>query len=479
MLYGRVDTILNIEHIPIEPIHMFLRHLQLPQVGLLGSLTAALLLAVSSVVCAASSELPSLGENSAINIRYETQLGRSVYERLLAAGLVETHPLLDRYINELGYRLLAGIDPRVRGYRFFIVRDDAVNAFALPGGFIGINRGLIRHAHTQHQLASVMAHEIAHVHLMHGIDMMKKGGEVNSATLLTMLAGLLLGSVDSQVGSAVLFGGAAAGQQAMVNFTRENEYEADRIGIGLMDDASFDTVGMVEFFTIMSKLSGGGGIEYLRTHPLDNNRIAEASGRAGTNPGRGDQIDNYSLFRDYLLYISNDHLSNQGSAYLRALAAVKAGDYANADQMLSSLYDDHNENIWYSIAFAENLELLGRESEAELIYRRLLDIFPGDYVLSVRLLHLLVASGRNQSALIIARRLEVEYPREMQIYFLLSEIYKALRRPALQMMAEAEFHRLNGNPRQSIRLYDQVLQTAGADVATLSKAREKRQQLLD
>jgi predicted Zn-dependent protease len=433
------------------------------------------------VVSAASSELPSLGENSAINIKYETKLGRSVYERLLAAGLVETHPLLDRYINELGFRLLAGIDNRVRGYRFFIVREDSVNAFALPGGYIGINRGLIRLANTQHQLASVMAHEIAHVELRHGLDMMEKGGEINSATLLTMLAGLLLGSVDSQVGSAVMFGGAAAGQQAMVNFTRENEYEADRIGIGLMYDAAFDTHGMVEFFTIMGKLGGSseiGGIEYLRTHPLDNNRVAEAMGRVRNNPRSGDQIDDYLLFKDYLRYISSEHLPIQGSRYLRALAMLKAANYESAEEMLSDLYLLDNENIWYSIAYAECLERLGRESEAELIYRRLLDIFPGDYVLSIRLLNLLIASGRNQSALKIARRLEIDYPREMQIYFMLSEIYKSLHRPALQKMAEAEFHRLNGNPRQSIRLYDEVLKQPDADQATLSKAREKRQLLL-
>jgi len=457
------------------------RRRQSSHANLLVRLTAALLLALGVVVCAASSELPSLGENSAINIERETRLGRSVYERLLAVGLVESHPLLDRYINELGFRLLAGIDNRVRGYRFFIIRDDAVNAFALPGGFIGINRGLIRHANTQHQLASVMAHEIAHVELRHGLDMMEKGGEINTATILTMLAGMLLGSVDSQVGSAVMFGGAAAGQQAMVNFTRENEYEADRIGIGLMYDASFDTRGMVEFFTIMSKLSGsgGGGIEYLSTHPLDNNRIAEATGRARNNPGSGDQVDDYLLFMDYLRYVSSDHLPIHGSPYLRALAALKAADYERADQMLSELYRVNNENIWYSIAYAESLEHLGRESEAELVYRRLLDIFPGDYVLSVRLLHLLIASDRNQSALKIARRLEIEFPRETQIYFLLSEIYKSLQRPALQKMAEAEYHRLNGNPRQSIRLYDEVLKQADADQATLSKAREKRQLLLN
>ena len=211
--------------------------------------------------------------------------------------------MLDRYINDLGFRLLAGIDNRVRDYRFFIVRDDSVNAFALPGGFIGVNRGLIHHARSQHQLASVMAHEIAHVRLRHGLDMMQRGSEVNTATLLTMLAGLLLGGVDSQLGSAVVFGGAAGGQQAMVNFTRENEYEADRIGIDLMYDAGFDTNGMVEFFSIMTRLSGSseiGNIEYLRTHPLGNNRVAEAIGRVRYHELGSDQVDHYLLFKDYL-----------------------------------------------------------------------------------------------------------------------------------------------------------------------------------
>ena len=160
----------------------------------------AMLLVAASL--AASSELPLLGENSLFNIERETRLGRSVYERLLDRGLIETHPMLDRYINDLGFRLLAGVDNRVRDYRFFIVRDDAINAFALPGGFIGVNRGLILQARSQHQLASVLAHEIAHVRLRHGIDMMEKSQQVSNRALLTFLAGLLLGGIDSQVGSA-------------------------------------------------------------------------------------------------------------------------------------------------------------------------------------------------------------------------------------------------------------------------------------
>jgi predicted Zn-dependent protease len=194
----------------------------------------------------------------------------------------------------------------------------------------------------------------------------------------------------------------------MVNFTRENEYEADRVGMDLLQRAQFDPNGMVEFFGIMSKLSGPseiGNIEYLRTHPLNNNRIAEAADRASRLGHGRNQFDDFLLFKDYLLYNSSDYLPDQGSEFLRALRLTLAADYRA---------------IWYSIAFAENLEHLGRESEAELVYRRLLDIFPGDYVLSMRLVQVLKLGGHNQSALMIARTLENEHPNDKQVYFELS-----------------------------------------------------------
>ena len=430
----------------------------------------------------ASSDLPELGENSQLNIEYEYQLGRSVYKRLLDRGLIETHPLLNRYINDMGARLLSGIDNRVREYNFFIVRDDAVNAFALPGGYIGINRGLIEASQTEHQLASVMAHEIAHVRLRHGLDLLEKSRGVSSAAILATLAGLLLGGVDSQVGAAVLYGGVAGSQQSLVNFTRENEYEADRYGVELMQTAGFDARGMAEFFEILSQLSGNselGNIEYLRTHPVSSNRVAEAQNRARNQGITVTRLEDFPLFKDFLQYVSRDHLPDQGSQYLRSLAAIQAADYQRAHQQLSGLYQQDSENIWYSIAYAETLEHLGQEDNAELVYRRLLDIFPGDYVLSMRLLRLLRLSHQNHSALVIARDLENRYPLRRQVYFELSEIYEALQRPALRLMAEAEFHSLNGNPQQAVRLYDAVLNSNDADLATESIAREKRSLLLD
>jgi len=443
--------------------------------------SSVILLAMCSPVLKAISDLPVLGEQGTIKIEREKVIGKTVYDRLHAYGLIETHPLLDRYINDLGYRLLAGIENRVRDYRFFIVRDDAVNAFALPGGYIGVNRGLIWQARTQHQLASVMAHEIAHVELMHGMDMMKKGESVSNTAILTMLAGLLLGSIDSQLGSAVLFGGVAGTQQAMVNYTRDNEYEADRIGMNLMQEAQFDPNGMVEFFRIMGDLSGSselGNIEYLRTHPVSNNRVSEAASRVKNRKFNIAFDSDFLWFKDYLQYASSDHLRVQGSDYLRALAYIQAGKYTESDRLLRELYRQDSENIWYSIAFAENLELMGEEAQAELVYRRLLDIFPGDYILSMRLLGLLKLAGRYQSALVIARGIENRFPEDQQIYFELSEIYQSLKRTGLRLMAQAEYQRLTGNPRQAIRLYDEILSSEDIDSVTVSEAREKRSLLL-
>jgi predicted Zn-dependent protease len=326
-----------------------------------------------------------------------------------------------------------------------------------------------------------MAHEIAHVELMHGMDMMKKGESVSNTAILTMLAGLLLGSIDSQLGSAVLFGGVAGTQQAMVNYTRDNEYEADRIGMNLMQDAQFDPNGMVEFFRIMGDLSGSselGNIEYLRTHPVSNNRVSEAASRVKNRKFNIAFDSDFLWFKDYLQYASSDHLRVQGSEYLQALAYIKAGKHAQSDRLLRDLYRRDSENIWYSIAFAENLELMGEEAQAELVYRRLLDIFPGDYILSMRLLRLLKLAGRNQSALVIARGIENRFPEDRQIYFELSEIYQSLQRPGLRLMAQAEYQRLTGNPRQAIRLYDEILSSGDIDPVTASEAREKRSILL-
>ena len=421
--------------------------------------------------------LPLLGENAAINIEQEYKIGAKFYQRVLEQGVIETDPILDGYLDELGARLLSGIENRVREYTFFIVKDFGINAFALPGGFIGVNIGLITRAQNQDQLASVIAHEIAHVRLMHSLQLMQKSNSVGNAAMLSLLAGLVLGSYNSEVASALIIGSAAGSQQAMINFTRENEYEADRLGIKLMQNANLDTQGTVDFFKIMQRIAGSSdfqNIEYLRTHPVHSNRISEAQARVKTTSTRGRMGPDYFLmFRDYLKYVSYDRLKQTGSKFRRALAQIKVGQYDKADKTLQQLYRQDRENIWYGYVLAENLENLSQLDQAGHIYRELLEIYPDEFALSLRLIRLLKAAGEFEAALITARRLEKRNSNDKRVYKELAEIYEQLNRPIFRMMAEAEYHQLAGNPKLAINLYNAVIDSAEVDLATESRAHAK------
>ena len=428
---------------------------------------------------AADDELPILGEHAAFNIDQEVKIGKNIYGQLLSRGLVETHALLNRYINDLGTRLLSTLDNRVRDYHFFIVRDSSINAFALPGGYIGINAGLILKAKSQHQLASVMAHEIAHVRLRHGIKLVEKSQSTGNTVLLTILAGLLAGG-GSDLGAALVYGGAASGQQAMINYTRDFEYEADRLGIDLLQSADFDGRGMVEFFRILEQISGNSelqNIEYLRTHPVSNNRISETESRLLPVSTKSTGPDYFPIFQDYLLYVVSDGVLPGNGQFRQALSKIKAGEELAANASLKALYNNYNDNLWYGYAYAENLEFLNKSNEAEAVYRQLLEIYPDDFIISLNLMRMLKGRGRFDQALVIGRQLENKYPDDKTVYFELVDLYRQLDQDLLEMLAQADYHRLTGSIEQAIKLYGQILASPGVDLATESRVREKLAEL--
>jgi predicted Zn-dependent protease len=428
----------------------------------------------------AQGDLPLLGENSVINIEQEKRIGYAFYRRLLEQGVVETNPILHNYINELGARLLSNLDLRLRDYHFFIVKDLSVNAFAVPGGYIGVNVGLILRTQNQDQLASVLAHEISHVRLMHGLQLMEKYRGVNYTSIISMLAGILLAGVNPELGAAVLFGGAAGSQQAMINYTREYEYEADRLGIELLQGGNFDPQGMVDLFRLMERISGNSefqSIEYLRTHPVNDNRISEVENRIRSMTVSKSGPDYFPMFRDYLLYLSLDRIEYAGSNFRKALAQIKIGEFALANQSLEKLYRQDSENVWYGYVYAENLENLNQLDEARQVYQKLLEIYPDQFALSLRYIRLLKSAGDFDSALVVAQRLEKRYSREKRIYKELSEIYSEMQQPINRMMAEAEYHRLSGNYQLAINLYDTVIGSPQTDDATESRAMAKRAEI--
>ena len=443
---------------------------------LISLLFLPILLAWQSV----SAQLPVMGEQSTLNLQQERQLGLRVYRSLLVQDLVETHPLIDGFVNDLGYRLLDGLESSSRDYRFFVVRSDAVNAFALPGGFIGINRGLILKAVSIDQVASVLAHEIAHVELRHGMQMIDKGRQVGSTTTMAMLVGLLLGMADPSMGLAAIYGGAAAGQQEMINYTRENEYEADRIGINLLQAAGFRAQGMVEFFQIMQGISQNSGvstIEYLRTHPIDSNRISEAQNRAEFAPLATTKVEDFPLFKAFLRFSASGDLPQPEDRFTRAMWQLRYGQTDEALRSIETLHAENPENLWYSAVYTDVLEQLQRYEEAIDVYQKLLTIYPGQYYLSVRMIRALQQTGDYDRALVLARDQEKLRPNNRTVLFALSSIYEALDRPWLSKFSQAEYQRLTGNKFQAVRLYDEILESGEADQATETRAREQRELL--
>jgi predicted Zn-dependent protease len=257
--------------------------------------------------------LPDLGDESQTNFSpmQERKLGETIVRQLRASGGYINDPEVNDYLNELGHRLVAASTDVRQDFEFFGVPDNQINAFALPGGYIGVNTGLILLAQSESELASVIAHEISHVtqhHLARALSAQKD-------SMLMSLAGLalaILAARGSSASSGDVAAGAIAATQALtiqhqINFTRENEYEADRLGFQRLDAAGFDVTAMATFMQRLQtamRFVEGSVPTYLRDHPVTYERIAEAQARAYGHPYRQvvDSLDFHlvrALIRSY------------------------------------------------------------------------------------------------------------------------------------------------------------------------------------
>jgi predicted Zn-dependent protease len=231
--------------------------------------------------------LPDIGSSAAAILTpdEERQIGEQLLRSLRGANAVADDPLLDEYLSSLGYLLVAHSERPEQRFTFFVVRSEQINAFASPGGFVGMNTGLIATAENESEVAAVLAHEVAHVtqrHLVRAVESMQK---VSLPIMLAMVGALIAAqSAGGDAAQAAVIGGSALLQQQQINFTRANEYEADRIGIQTLASAGFDPNAMATFFWRMGRATrantGEGVPEFLRTHPVTTTRISEAKDRA-------------------------------------------------------------------------------------------------------------------------------------------------------------------------------------------------------
>ncbi len=252
------------------------------------AIAAAVALSVMGAAMASNPstlDLPQIGEpaDNTLSPLQERQLGQRVMSQLYGGGYLLEDPELTDYISTLGWRLAANSATQAPQLTFFVVGDPRINAFALPGGYIGFNAGLLLASDNESEVAGVMGHELAHVTQRHIARSGEDSEIANVATWLAVIAAIIAGSADPDVIMGALSVGQAMSYQRQVNYTRAHEQEADRIGIQTMEKAGFDPKAMATFFQKLeqqSRLYGSGLPEILRTHPLSTNRVAEAAARA-------------------------------------------------------------------------------------------------------------------------------------------------------------------------------------------------------
>lgn len=369
----------------------------------------------------AQTELPDIGNpvDQVLSPQDEAAIGRDMMLQARRQFDLNEDPEIAGYIDRLGQRLTAGVRGRpVDGFTFFVVRDPRINAFAAPGGYIGINSGLILRADNEAQLAGVMAHEIAHVTQRHIARAFAASSRNQYKTIAAIVAGLLLGG---QAGQAAIAAGVASEAQRQINYTRSNEYEADRIGIGLLAEAGYQPAGMSGFFEILLRESGVSAAavpEYLRTHPLSSNRIAEAAGRAeqmGDTSGLRENSLEFHLMQARLEVLDardatsllnrwRDAPRPQGDyagaarRYGLALLEQRLGRPEAAVERLRALQLAEPDNLHYGLALSGALADAGRVDAALENWRHLGALYPRRYAVVVHGARLLQRAGQPAAA---------------------------------------------------------------------------------
>ena len=240
---------------------------------------------------AIANSLPALGDGSDITLSAERQLGDRIVRELYRDPDYLEDPILDEYLQSIWQPLVRGAQARGEmtpellerfAWKIFIGRDRSVNAFALPGGYLGVHLGLISVVNTRDELASVMAHELSHVTQRHIARSIGDQARMTPLLIGAMILGMLAASKSTQGAQAVIVGGQAMAAQSQLNFSRDMEREADRIGYGVMSEAGFDTQGFVTMFGKLQQAAGlndSGAFPYLRSHPLSSERIADMQAR--------------------------------------------------------------------------------------------------------------------------------------------------------------------------------------------------------
>lgn len=453
-------------------------------------LVVAALTATASLASIAQTEpldLPDMGASaeSIISRAEEAEYAKALVRQMRAYEVLNDDPLISGYFEDMGFRLASNSDRPDKSFTFVVLDQPVVNAFAAPGGVIALYSGLILAADDENEVAGVLAHEIAHITQLHLYRALENQKAMTIPIALAMLGLLLAGGGSGEAIQGALIGGQAAAQQAAIYFTRQNEYEADRIGISTLSRAGYDPAGMGEFFEKMGRITrstGEGPPEYLRTHPVSVSRIAEADNRAQNmpKPEPSDGLDFY-LVQARLRALSEtqpdkaldwfDHRMSRADIsqaetdaiyYGRAIALQRKGDYVEARKLLQSLID-RNQHVAYELQLAD-LDLdSGEDGKSIDRLAGLYHNFPGNHAISLQYANSLLKDRtpeKAETAAVVLRQQLLTHPNDPRLYELYGQSSNIAGDNVRAKEAMAESYYLRGGTHEAAM---QLQELAGRD----------------
>lgn len=440
------------------------------------ALAAAFLISAQSLLApAAAQNLPNLGgsEREDLSPIMERKLGEQIMRDIRRdRDYLNDAPTLD-YLNGFGNSLVSA-RPEVRGesgydFFFFPVRDPSLNAFALPGGFIGVHSGLLLAAQSESELASVLAHEIGHVSQRHIARMLGNQKQDMLIPLAAMVLGALAASKSPDLAMASMMGGQGYAIQRQLNFSRDAEREADRVGLQILGEGGFDTSGMVAFFGRLQNASrnyNDGAPAYLQSHPLTTERIADIQSRIRDQryKQRADSIE-FQLIRARVRVLQD--LSAQGlrdsavafenqlllknrvqtaaAKYGLAMIALRQEDPKKALALVEEARTAALKDSSPIMALAIEARMAaGQPAEALKQAQAARTAFPVSRGFAMQYADALIASGRNEEAVTFLRDQAQLYRSDIDVQEHLAKAYSAQGKQALQHLSLAEAYALKG-----------------------------------
>ncbi len=455
----------------------------------------ALALAIQPVLAA---DLPDLGEVSRqyFSDQEEAALGRVILRDVYADPRYLDDPEAETYLNQLGYRLVSVSPHNHREFAFFVVDDPSINAFALPGGSIGVHTGLLLAAQSESELAGVVAHEIAHVTQNHIARMVASQSQSQWPTLAALALALLAARSNPSVATAAIASTQAYSIQNQLNFSREFEHEADRVGYDMLAEAGFDSRGMSGFFSRLlraNRFYDSSAPAYLRTHPLTTERIADMAARSESLPYHqvADSLD-FQLVRARLrarLGNASDALaaaratlderrysSEAAARYGLTLSLLRARRFDEAERETRTLLALAPDNAMVRNLVAQVALADGNLPQALARYHSASQDFPGYRPITYGHAEALLAAGQTEAA---RQRVEQElalHADDRRLWRLAAKIHDRLGHRLQSHRAQAEAAALAGNLRAAIEQITLGLQAGDAEFHEMSSAEARRRE---